>query len=335
MPGTIKDIARAAGVSVSTVSRILNGKSSQNRRLITLVKEKAREMNYQVNTAAAGLRTNRTRLIGIVMPEINNDFFSEILSGVEEVVESEGYNLLICQSHESSAKELKLIASLNACNVEGILIASSIESYFSDELENEFQIMGRKVVYFDRVPNTIQRPFITGDDFGGLHQVTEHLLQQGKSRFFYVGFHQALANNTERLRGVTEALQAQGLALLDTFYDPSPSDLLLAIQRERADALICYNDHIAAQMLSYLKQGGIHVPDQIAVTGFDNRSLCELVSPTLTSVDHSTRALGKGAAEMLFHWIQHEEKSTNIVLPAKLVVRESSINNKNEHGTIN
>ncbi len=331
MPTTIKDIARATGVSVSTVSRILNGKSTQNKNLIALVKAKALEMNYQVNAAAAGLRTNKTRMIGIVMPEINNDFFAEILSGVEEVVESEGYNLLICQSHESASKELKLIASLNACNVEGILIASSIESHFSDDLENEFQMMGRKVVYFDRVPSHSKSPFITVDDFSGTHQVTDHLLEAGRKRFLYVGYNQVLTNNIERLRGVQEALESKSLRLLSVVYDPTQEQLLKEIEAAGADAIVCYNDLIAAKILSFLKQGNIAVPQQIAVTGFDNRNLCELVSPTLTSVDHSTRALGKGAAEMLFEWLHTDSKTTNVVLPAKLVVRESSINLNNEY----
>lgn len=329
MPATIKDIARATGVSVSTVSRILNGKSKQNKKLIALVKEKARELNYQVNTAAAGLRTNKTRMIGIVMPEINNDFFAEILSGVEEVVEQHGYNLLICQSHESVARELKIIASLNACNVEGILIASSIESHFGEDLANEFIAMGRKVVYFDRVPVNVRSPYVTVNDFEGIYQVTDHLLKQGRKRLMYIGFNEVLTNNNERLRGFQEVLKYNDIAPLSIVYDPSEEELLKIVEEHGIDAIVCYNDHIAAEILTFLKHGKILVPNDIAVTGFDNRHLCELLSPTLTSIDHSTTAMGITAAELLFRAINASDTIDNIVLPTKLVVRESSVSSIN------
>lgn len=284
MPTTIKDIARATGDSVSTVSRILNGKSKQKKPLITHVQQKARELNCQVNAAGAGLRTNKTRMIGIVMPEINNDFFAEMLSGVEEVVERQGYNLLICQSHESANRELKLIASLNACNVEGILIVSSIESYFDDKLANEFLAMGRKVVYVDRVPANVKSAFVTVDDFDGIYQITEHLIQQGNKRLMYVGFNEVLMNNSERLRGFIDALKVHGYEPPLIVYDPSQDKLLRIINEQTIDAIVCHNDLIASEILSSLKHGNIHVPSQIAVTGFDSRHLCELLSPTLTSV---------------------------------------------------
>jgi LacI family transcriptional regulator len=326
VPVTIKDIARETGVSVSTISRILNGKSTQNKRLVEIVKQKAKELNYQVNTAAAGLRTNKTRLIGIVMPEVNNDFFAEILSGVEEVVEEHGYNLLICQSHESAKKELKLIRSLNSCNVEGILIASSIESHSSDDLKDEFSQNDKPVVYFDRVPTNSDYPYITVDDYNGMVQVTEHLLHQNRQRFLYVGFTKTLTNDRERLRGVKSALEKSSKELLAECYDPTEEIFLQLVSDHHADAIICYNDFIAANILSFLKHGNIQVPNDILVSGFDNRHLCELVSPTLTSIDHSTRLIGKGAAQMLFQQLISKENTTNIVLPARLVIRESTTN---------
>ncbi|MEO9477672.1 MAG: LacI family DNA-binding transcriptional regulator [Cyclobacteriaceae bacterium] len=324
MPVTIKDIAREVGVSVSTVSRVLNGKSTQNAELVALVKAKAKELNYQVNTAAAGLRTNRTKLIGIVVPQISNDFFSEILSGVEEAAEAEGYNLLICQSNESSAKELKLIKSLVACNVEGILISTCIENIKSQEAADTAIAAGKKVVYFDRVPDESIAPYVTVQDYEGAYKITKHLIEQGRKAFIYHGLHQDLTNDKARAKGVKDAVNDSGIDKLEFLYTQDQDDLLDRLKGMEFDALVCYNDDIAARDISSLQRTGITIPRQIAVTGFDNRSMCELMFPTLTTVNHSTGILGKKAVEILLAMLDSDDPVENIVIPAEIIVRESS-----------
>ncbi|MEP0368229.1 MAG: LacI family DNA-binding transcriptional regulator [Cyclobacteriaceae bacterium] len=324
MPVTIKDIAREVGVSVSTVSRVLNGKSTQNAELVTLVKAKAKELNYQVNTAAAGLRTNRTKLIGIVVPQISNDFFSEILSGVEEAAEAEGYNLLICQSNESSTKELKLIKSLVACNVEGILISTCIENIKSQEAAETAIMAGKKVVYFDRVPDESIAPYVTVQDYEGAYKITKHLIEQGRKSFLYHGLHKDLTNDKARSKGVKDAVNDSGIDKLEFLYTQNQDDLLARLKSMEFEALVCYNDDIAARDISSMQRAGINIPRQIAVTGFDNRSMCELIFPTLTTVNHSTAILGKKAVEILLAMLDSDDPVENIVIPAEIIVRESS-----------
>lgn len=324
MPVTIKDIAREVGVSVSTVSRVLNGKSTQNAELVALIKAKARELNYQVNTAAAGLRTNRTKLIGIVVPQISNDFFSEILSGVEEAAEAEGYNLLICQSNESSAKELKLIKSLVACNVEGILISTCIENIKSQEAASIAIASGKKVVYFDRVPDESIAPFVTIQDYEGAYKITKHLIEQGRKSFLYHGLHKDLTNDKARSNGVKDAVNDSGIDKLEFLYTQNQDDLLAKLKGMEFDALVCYNDDIAARDISSMQRAEIRIPRQIAVTGFDNRSMSKLIFPTLTTVNHSTGSLGKKAVETLLTMLDSDDPVENIVIPAEIIVRESS-----------
>ncbi|MFY0598451.1 MAG: LacI family DNA-binding transcriptional regulator [Cyclobacteriaceae bacterium] len=323
MSVTIKDIAREIGVSASTVSRILNDKSVQNKKLIQRVKDKAKELNYQVNTAAAGLRTNRTKLIGIVVPEISNDFFAEILSGVEEASEANGYNLLICQSNESEEKERKLIRSLISCNVEGILISSSIDDE-DEEIGTEALSAGKKVVLFDRVPAGAKLPFVTIQDYDGSYKVTKHVLEQGRKKLLYHGMDRKLTNDKERLRGVKEALKENGIHEVDTFYNEDSVTFIDKVLEGKYDALVCYNDDLASQDMAQLGNSGVKIPGDLMVTGFDNRSICTLISPTLTTINHSTRDLGRRAFEMLFSMLESEESVENEVIPAELIIREST-----------
>lgn len=322
MPVTIKDIAREVGVSASTVSRVLNGKSAQNKKLIKLVKETALALNYSVNTAAAGLRTNKTKLVGIIVPQINNDFFAEVLSGVEEVLEANGYNLLICQSNESADKERKLVRSLIACNVEGILISSCIDDP-NEEVADSALTVGKKVVLFDRVPASTKLPYVTIQDYDGAFQVTKHVLSQGRKNILYHGMNKELTNNAERLRGVRDALIQAGIPELDTFYQDS-SFLASKIKEGKYDSLICYNDDLASKDMSLLNKAGIKIPEQLAVTGFDNRSICTLISPSLTTINHSTKELGQQASQMLLNILNSEDRIDNVVISAELIIRDSS-----------
>ncbi|WP_258104304.1 LacI family DNA-binding transcriptional regulator [Marinoscillum sp. MHG1-6] len=323
MPVTIKDIARELGISASTVSRVLNGISTQNKELIRKVKEKAVEMNYQVNTAAVGLRTNKTKLIGIVIPEINDDFFSEILSGVEETTEEQGYNLLICQSHESLEKEIKLIKSLTACNVEGMLISASIEGSKKQELDEAINMSGKKVVFFDRVPKGTDKLSVTIEDEQGTYLVTRHIIDQGSKKPLYIGLSKKLANDKARLSGSKRAAQENGL-VLNEFYEGNFDLLPQLIRSQGYDALICYNDHLASMVMNVLKKNDIHIPEDVVISGFDNRPICEIISPTLTSVTHSTKDLGVAASSLLFSLLKEEEEAQSVVLPVQLVVRQST-----------
>ncbi|MFT6867329.1 MAG: LacI family transcriptional regulator [Cyclobacteriaceae bacterium] len=321
---TIKDIAREVGVSASTVSRILNGKATQNKKLVQLVKQKAKELNYQVNTAAAGLRTNKTKLIGIVVPEINNDFFAEVLAGVEEMTEASGYNLLICQSQESGEKELKLIKSLISCNVEGILISISLDNILKDNVVSESIFFGKKVVLFDRIPINSTFPYVTIQDYEGAYKVTKHVLEQGRKKFIFHGFKKNLSNDTERLRGVKAALAEADINELEIVYSTDIAILASLIREGGFDALVCYNDDLASKDIVGLLKKGIRIPEQLAVTGFDNRSICELISPTLTTVNHSTKDIGRKAAEMLLSMLDSDKEVKSLVLPAAVIIREST-----------
>lgn len=324
---TIKELADKLGVSTSTVSRILNGKNTRNKKLVERVKQMALEYNYQVNTAALGLRTNKTKLIGIIVPEINNDFFASILSGMEQITEREGYNLLICQSDESRTKELKLVKSLISCNVEGIMISISEETNDLELLEI-VKSAGKKLVFFDRIFKQNLFPNVTFNDFEGAFIAGKHLVETGRKAFFYLGLSQKVSNNEARLAGFNAALSEANLPPCRTGYVDvhNVREYTKRISGiEEIDALVVYNDLLAAEAMVALKSMGLKIPGQIAVCGFDDRFVCELVSPTLTSVRRSTKELGNIAANSLLSMLKDENIPVNDhFIDASLIVREST-----------
>lgn len=287
----------------------------------------AKKYNYQVNTAALGLRTNKTRLIGIIVPEINNDFFASILSGMEQVTEREGYNLLICQSNESRVKELKLIKSLISCNVEGVMISISEETDDFELLETVIS-SGKKLVFFDRIFRQDTFPNITFNDFEGAYLAGKHLVETGRKSFLYLGVSEKVSNNEARLEGFNSALSEAKLPLCRTAYAHTSNvgEYLKTIpDLNQVDALVCYNDLVATEAMVGLKTMGFEIPDQMAICGFDDRFICELVSPTLTSVMHSTEKLGSLAATTLLSMLNDQEVPVkDHFIEASLVVRESS-----------
>ncbi len=322
---TIKDVAKALGVSTSTVSRILNGKNQSNKELVEKVQEVARKLNYQVNTTARGLRTNKSGLLGIIVPDISDDFFASVFSGIEEVTEAEGYNLLICQSNESKEKEQQLVKSLIACNVEGLMIAVTQETQDTAFLD-DFVNMGKKVVMFDRVIRQSTYPVIETNDFDGTYNAGKHLIKSRGKHFIYVGLFESLENNRQRLGGYEAILKENGLMLQDKIYvgDIHNTPLLLHDKwDESIDTILCYNDMIAAETLAYLNEKGIKVPEQVAVCGFDNRGLCRYTQPTLTSVVQPTRRLGALTTHTLLGLI-NETDVAPMELENDLILRGST-----------
>ncbi|MFT6883445.1 MAG: DNA-binding LacI/PurR family transcriptional regulator [Marinoscillum sp.] len=323
---TIKDIARELGISTSTVSRILNGLHQGNADLAKKVQETATKLNYQVNTAAKGLRTNKTNLIGLIVPDVGDDFFAAILSGIEQQAELNGYNLMICQSNESFDKEADLIKSLIACNVEGILIASSLETKDSSNLEL-IKKSGKEAVLFDRPFENDLFPNVAFDDSLGTYLSGRHLINQGHKRFLYLGLSRQLPNDEDRLMGYNKALREGGLSPCKVIYvdqmDTTEAKLTTHWKSGEYDAVVCFNDIIAARALAFFNENKIGVPSEISLMGFDNRILCEFTYPKLSSVEHSAKKMGEMAADQLLKIINNIDVEPKENIP-ELVLRNTT-----------
>ena len=323
---TIKDIARKLGISASTVSRALNDKFVKNEEMVALIKKTAEEMDYQTNTIAAGLRTRKSNLVGIVVPRLASSFFSVVLAQVQKVFNEKGYNVLICQSNESTELEQQQINSLVRCNVEGLLI-SCAESTKDEEFLDKIAGKGIKIVYYDRQNFHTEKPVVKVDDIKGGYIATNHLLDKGASNLVYVGGPEQLQIAQDRFEGFVQAMAERNTKPVKHFFCKSTAEVdekLSKALKSKVDGVVCFSDEWAAQSILTLDKHKISVPKDALVTGYDNTSLCDLVKPGITSILHDATHMGEQAANTLLNLIEDKPVEKHVFLETKLIVRDST-----------
>ena len=330
---TIIDIAEALGVTPSTVSRALAGNLRVSAQTRQRVHEKAAELGYQPNVVAASLRKGRSDTIGMLVPRINRNFFSHVISAVEEVLNPSGFNLLICQSYERFIKERQAIEVLLKNRVAGIIMSHSIETI---DFEHVLQATRQRVpvVQFDRVNGIIPGPRIINDNFSGAHLAVKHLIRNGYRKIAH--FTGALSVNVykERFRGYRYALDEAGLD-----FDPGlvveqtitretgQEHAYGLIKSGRVDAFFCAGDFSAVGVIQVIQNYGKSVPADFGVVGFANEPFAEIMAPRLTTVEQNAYDIGLRAARSLVKIINENNLGDDIeeIVPVRLLVRESSV----------
>lgn len=325
---TIKDIAKKLGVSASTVSRALNDKFVKNDDMVALIKKTAQEMDYQVNTIAAGLRTRKSNLIGIVVPRIASNFFSSVLAGIQSVLNKNGYNVLICQSNESKELEEQQVNSLIRCNVEGLLISCSQETH-DEEFFERIASKGLNLVYFDRKNFETKQPVVKIDDVRGTHDVTAHLISNGAKSLAFLGGAEELSICQDRFEGYASAVaelkaSSVGGFFIDKKEEVAPTVKKLLKSKQRPDAIVAWSDDWGVQTILAAQSLGVKVPDELMATGYDNTDICTIVQPNLTSMIHNAEQIGELAAQTLLDRINNGEVASEKLMETHLVERGSS-----------
>lgn len=332
MPATIKDIAKALGISPSTVSRALNDNPQIKEETVKAVKATAKKLNYIPNKAAAGLRINKTYCIGVVVPTIGVYFFSRIISGMQKIASSKGYQLLICQSNEKEDEEEKLLQSLSAGRVDGILLSISQETTRLNHIKEVMKHM--PVVVFDRVDPSLDTVQVEADDYNAAYIATEHLIKTGCKKIAHLAGPTAMYNTKNRLNGYIEALKKHDLEVNNNLIANCDFDRHLvgeALQKllkaqPDIDGIFAVNDNLGVEAIIVLKKMGYKVPEQISVIGFGNYPISKIVEPRLTTVSHHLSETGERSARYLIEMI---EKKTNKVteeppLVSGLILRDST-----------
>ncbi len=339
---TIKDIARELGISPSTVSRALKDHPDISPETKRLVNELADKLNYQPNIVALSLRQSKTNTIGVVIPEIVHFFFSTIISGIEDVAYSAGYNVILAQSNESQSREITDMKALFNSRVDGMLMSVSRETTNFDHIESIIS-KGVPIVFFDRVYNSPQASKIIVDDFTGAKDATIHLIEHGCKRIAHLEGPPNLEISKHRLNGYMEALKEHNIAFNKDLVVSCPSgtieegraatEILLAL-KNRPDAIFATNDPAAMGAMQAIKACGLKIPKDIAVVGFSNWVFSSLLDPPLTSVDQPGFEMGQEAAKLLIRQIEKQDKNDQDfepetkVLKTRLVIRESSMKKK-------
>ena len=333
---TIYDIAEKLKLSPSTVSRGLRNHPAIRMKTITRIKEMARAMNYQQNTFASNLRNNRSNTIGVILPSFESVFLSSVVSSIERVVRSKGYNLLVSQSQDSTQLEKENLLTHFNSRVEGLLINLTPETSDITHLDL-FLKKGIPVVLFDRVKSQTGSGCTTVsiDNRQAGYDVTSHLISQGCKRIVYLGANTTCPVFGERAKGYRQALTEHGLECdpelvieehLNTDTGSRVVDRVLKM-KNRPDGIFAGNDMAAASLMFELRNRGVAIPGDIAIAGFNDTFLSRIVEPSLTTVNYPGEEMGRIAASSLMEILDHESHVViqNIMLRHELIIRNSSL----------
>ena len=335
-PVTIKDIAKALGLSTSTVSRALRDTHEISAATKKIVLAYAKEIGYQPNPIALSLKERRSKSIGVVVSEVANSFFSQAINGIESIAYDRGYHVIISQTHESYEREVVNVQHLASRSVDGLLVSLSSQTTDISHL-SYLHDKGLPIVFFDRVADEINTHKVIANNEKGAFDATEHLIKSGYKRIAHLTSSSFLSISIERLSGYEAALKAHGLSVNPAYIKHCPHGGMLyeetenAIKEllalpERPDAIFVAGDRLSTGCLSVFKNLKIAVPKDMAIAGFSNSDVLDLFNPSLTSVRQPAFEIGQLATQMLLQLIEAKypvEEFEKKILPTDLFIRNS------------
>ena len=336
MPVTIKDIAKQANVSHSTVSRALRGSPLIPESTAERIRETATGLGYLPSAAARSLKTNRSQALGVIVSSIDDPYFSEILQGIEEAAQDSGYSLFMAASQRDSERERHIVQVMREHRVDGVIICSTS---FSAEQSQQFLKYGIPIVAVNNQAAEDYRYSIYHDDVDGSRQVTRHLIDLGHERIAYLGNSLSGRTTLDRHSGFQQEMNAARLPVPPGTVHQVPGggaeDGLAGLEHflslsERPTALVCYNDMLAVGVLKGLQQAGIRVPEEMSVSGFDNIVFSAYTNPPLTTFDQPKQFIGAEAARLLLDLLESPTCDGSTACPkvrmlkGRLLVRKST-----------
>lgn len=333
---TIEDIAKLLGVSKSTVSRALKNHPDISKDTIEAVQDLAKKLNYVPNLMASSLRSGRSKLIGLVIPQISYFFFPSVIHAIEKAVKTKGYNLLIMNSEESFEREVENIEILKSNNVEGILVSVTRKTTSYGHFE---KILEAKIplVFFDRVVEELQVDKVLLDDFEGAYKAVNHLIEIGRKRIaIFIGSRNLLISKN-RLLGYKKALFEHRITMDESlvFSCESPEEAELAMDQlinsdQLPDGIFSISDLTLSGIMKSAFKNKISIPEKTAVIGFSEEPLSSMYNPTISRVKPMGFEMGQIATELLFDKIEKAKIKQSapvktIFLDAELILGASTL----------
>lgn len=329
---TIKDIAKALNVSTSTVSRALNNNPDISLETRKSVQSYAHEHKYTPNTLALSLRTNHSRIIGVIVPELANHFFSGILSGMETVAEELDYQVVVCQSLEDYQKEVRNVQTLINARVCGVLVSLAKTTgryeHFQELIDSDIP-----VVFFDRICTGVDSEKVVVDDYNGTFVAVEYMIKTGCKRIAFFSAPLNLEISKNRRNGYLDALRKYHLPIEDSLIRIADTKLLgyeramdILQEPNRPDAFMAMNDYTASGILLATKKLGLRVPEDISICGFSNSNISQDTDPMLTTMDQHPQKVGEEAMRLILDKVNHPENKDrkNKIIKTSLIVRETT-----------
>jgi len=333
---TLKDIAKKAGVSVTTASRVLNNKPSQipiSEETKKKVLKVAKEFKYYPNIYARSLRTRRTGIIGVIVSDITDPYFSGIIDGVEKVLNESDYYFLLSSTQNSPQKEELYLTKLRKSRVDGLLILGGTQR-FTDKEVRELVKSGIPIVVVGRKAPHPSIRSVTVDNFTGGFIATEHLIKLGHQDIVHITTTEPRVDGQERVKGYKSCMEKYGLKdkcwiekgdiTAESGYRVMTNILK---KSKKPTAVFAFNDMSALGIMRAIREQGLKIPEDIAIVGFDDIPIAAYFNPPLTTVRQPQEEMGRKGAELLIKTIKKDEKRSkeaDIVLKPKLIIRKSS-----------
>lgn len=334
-PVNLKRLAQELNLSIATVSRALQDSYEVSSHTKERVKALAAELNYQPNAYASSLRRNVSKTIGVVIPEVNNHFFSLAINGIEEVARQSGYHVLIYLTHEDYDREVDITQYLTGGRVDGLLMSVASASQDFGHLR---QLYDRKpaIVFFDRVCEELPTASVTTNDYESGYIATQHLIEAGCRRIAHLLVSGNLSIGRMRMQGYQAALQAHGLPFDEALVlngdgedDERNTELIKDLLRQRpgVDGIFASVERLAISSYQACNALGLAIPDDIKIVGFSNLAVASLLAPALTTITQPAYEIGKEAAKILLRAIERKQPigpSQSVVLNSQLFQRKST-----------
>lgn len=326
---TIKDIARLANVSHSTVSRALAGSSLVTPETAKLIRKIADQTGYRPSAAARSLVTSRSATIGVVVTTIADPFAAEVVQGIEDAATEHNYSVILANSNAQPEREVKVVRSFEERRVDGIIVTSSRvgASYAKTLSQTRVPI----VLLNNQHPSEFMHSVMI-DNFEASRALTEHLLQLGHRRIAYIGDRDGYQSDAERAGGYRAALEKAGIKLARRYMaqgDGRPEEGAAAVrallgQDHPPTAIFCYNDMTALGALAAISERGLTVPDDVSVAGFDDLFVARYATPPLTTVRQPMKEMGRMALETLVRLCEGGASQPIVKVAGELIVRNST-----------
>ena len=330
----LKQLAKELNLSISAVSKALRDSHEISAATKVAVIAKAKELNYQVNPFASSLRKQKSKTIGVVVPEIANNFFSLAINGIETIAQERGYHVLIYLTHEDMQKEVAITKLLQNGRVDGIMM--SLSSQTSDILHlEELKEKGIPLVFFDRVAENIDCPKINTDDLKSSYKATEHLIENGAKNIAFLSISNHLSISNKRMNGYFDALkfhnikQDHSLIVECNNDDENNKSLIKRLLKKKntPDGIFASVEKLALCAYEVCKELKLKIPEDIKIVGFSNLQTASLLDPSLTTITQPAYDMGREAASILFKIIEkkgHNTINEKTTLKSELIIRKST-----------
>ncbi|MDB5207774.1 MAG: LacI family transcriptional regulator [Flavisolibacter sp.] len=332
---TIIDIANKLNVTPSTVSRALNDHASISEATKKAILKTAKKLNYHPNKIASSLRSGTSKIIGVIIPSAEINFFGSVVHGIEKIASERDYNVLLYQSNEQLEFEKKGLATFLRSRVDGVFASISKETTNLDHYK-EVKARGIPLLLFDRASDDLEVPSIVIDDYKGAFMATAHLLEQGCKHIAHIAGPQHIHIFKERLKGYLDAIKQAGIPYDENLVihgsvsiESGRSCMQKLLSSSRSiDGVYAVEDFTALGAMQYLKEAGKNIPDDVCLIGFANEAFGRYITPSLSTVNQQTIKMGEEAAKLFFKLIENKDfyknKAVKLVLEPELIIRQSS-----------